>query len=224
MKGAGTADGNDIPEAHAAGLERDIDVIVKVLGRLAPPGAAGWHARQHHADNPIQIGAHPDRLVEWILERKQFVRSVGGQHGHVAHGVVIFFGQEAAASQVKLIDLGILGQGGDQPAIVFSVQVAKFLGKDAHRHAPRHGVDGPEKSKVIVAQAIHGDALLRGGVAFRRLDAADDNIGRPEPLDVLERVLHAAFAKSHQGDDGRGADDDAQHGQERTQLMQPQAA
>ena len=65
----------------------------------------------------------------------------------------------------------------------------------------------------------------RAGVAFvRRLDAADDDVGRALPLDVFQGVVHGAFAERHQRDDRRRADDDAEHRQEGPQLVQPQAA
>ena len=85
--------------------------------------------------------------------------------------------------------------------------------------------DRLEAVVVVVGQAIDGDhgAALRRGIVGR-LDAADDDVGGALAGDVVEGVLHAAFAEGHQRDDRQRADDDAEHRQDRAQLVQPQAA
>ena len=41
---------------------------------------------------------------------------------------------------------------------------------------------------------------------------------------LLERILHAPLAEPHHGDERAGADDDAEHGEDGAQLVQPEAA
>ena len=59
---------------------------------------------------------------------------------------------------------------------------------------------------------------------LRRLDAAHDDVGGAQVLDLLLGLVADAFAHGHQPDDGGDADEDAQHGQRGPQLVQHQRA
>src|SRR5262249_16003831 len=112
----------------------------------------------------------------------------------------------------EAVDVRVRRGGGDAPGVEAPLQVADVLREDAHRPHPHHRLDHGAAVVVVPGQAVVGHP--RGPLAVRlvdRLDAADDDVGRPLAADVLQRVLHAALADGHQGDDRRGADDDAVH-------------
>jgi hypothetical protein len=70
----------------------------------------------------------------------------------------------------------------------------------------------------IALAALFGDFLL-----FRRFDAAQDDVLAAEVLDLLLRLEAGSLANRQHGNDRTNAEDDAQHGQQRSQPVQLKA-
>src|SRR5439155_19413054 len=58
---------------------------------------------------------------------------------------------------------------------------------------------------------------------FGRLNAAEDDVLDAEFLDLFLRFKARAFANGEHGDDRADAEHDAEHGEQRTELVQPEA-
>ena len=220
---------DDVAEPAPRGLQRDVDVVVEILGRLAAAGAAGRHALLDDADDLESWPLEHDGLADRVVERKQLVgrgcaprtatlrkrspspsmrkrpRASSSLFTSTYSGVV--------APRAGRCDMPVAG-GGSRAGRRASAR-ARVIDCDA---------SGTSRSRLI-GQAVVGDERPRRRRRIvRRLDAADDDVGRALPLDLVEGVLHRALAEGHQRDDRRDADDDAEDRQERAQLVQPQAA
>ena len=60
-----------------------------------------------------------ETLAERIAERKERVGHVGAEDCNVFHLLIVVVVEESAASQLDLVDRGVLGEGGDHAAVEF---------------------------------------------------------------------------------------------------------
>ena len=58
-------------------------VGVEVLGRLAPPRAAGRHAVLEHADNFVKVLPEAHRFADRVAEGEELLGYLGAEDGHV---------------------------------------------------------------------------------------------------------------------------------------------
>ena len=78
---------DDLAEAGAVGGQRDVDVLVEVLGGQAAAGSGrGGLVRRHADDAEIMIFADADRLADGIAIREELLGDLGTQHGDVGRG------------------------------------------------------------------------------------------------------------------------------------------
>ena len=115
----------------------------------------------------------------------------------------------------------VVGRGGDDThvpilAAEFDLQVARQLRDDALDVA-RVACEGVR----VVDRDAHALIEHDGNAAAERLPRIDGEEGRAERLETrLDGLLRSA-AERHHRDDGADTDDDAQHRQERPQLVGP---
>ena len=212
-------------------LQRDVDVVVEVLGRLA--AAACRRSASAPRATPTtcrsRLPEH-DRLAERVLEREQLVGDVRAEHARRCRIVQRRPRRSGTgrAAMLELVDVGVLRRGADDPAVVHA---GPGGGSPAGRsRIGTHADDGRrcvcEPLVVVVGQAVDGDercgrrcAESSGGLTLRtmmlvapcRLMSSRASCMLPSPNAISAMT-------------GAGADDDAEHRQERPQLVQPQAA
>src|SRR5882762_8619340 len=201
-------------DAVAPGLQGDQDLLVGVAetARRSLGGQDTDDLERDAADLDF-LADHGGRIpVEHVGNRR-------AEH-RVAPTSFIFSRREHPARRegVVLHD-GIVGRGADDTyvpvlAAEFDLQVARQLRDDALDVArvAREGVR-------IVDRDAHALIEHDGNPAAERLPRIDGEEGRAERLETrLDGLLRPA-AERHHRDDGADTDDDAQHRQERPQLV-----
>ena len=113
-------------------------------------------------------------------------------------------------------------------AVNAAADVPDIFAHDAARHDDGDARDGGfDAFNVGVGQAVLQDVALAAFVGdflfFGRLDAAEDDVLAAEVLDLFLRFKARAFANGEHGDDRADAEHDAEHGEQRTELVQPEA-
>ena len=125
---------------------------------------------------------------------------------------------------LQVVHLQILRRAADERTSVDLVEIAGLLANLAHRHGlQQRGHVGHDAVVVVAQQAVGDDEAAAARDVGGRLDAADDDVVGAQILDLLLGLVADALAHGHQPDDGRHADENAQHGQAGAQLVQQQA-
>ena len=201
-------------DAVAAGLQRNQDLLVRI------PESSRRALRRQDADdlewNPANLNLLPDHRGRIPVEH---VRNRRAEH-RVAAAPLVFTRREHSAGRDRVVlDRRIVGCGADDAHIpvlpeVLDLQVAGQLGHDAFDVAriPR------QRGRVIDRDA-HALVEHDRDPAPKRLSGINRQQRRAECLQPRLHGLLGSAAERHHRDHRADADDDAQHRQERPQLV-----
>src|SRR5262249_54860986 len=144
---AALANDDALAEADAARADRDVDVLVEVLPRLAAGGPTQL-AILDDADDHVLFLVQDNALADDVLEGEQLLGHARAQDDHVAKPLrvalvhlVLAVHEEAAHGHLEAVDLRIVLGGGDDPGVEHPLVAAHLVGENAHRHLADHGLD-----------------------------------------------------------------------------------
>src|SRR5262249_8261568 len=124
-----------VAEPHPASLQRNVNVVIELLGGLAAAAAPGWHALRHYPHDPVEMLSDANRLPQGIVVRKKILGDFGTQDCNIEHLVVVIINQKSAGSRLEFIDGRILRRGGDQATIPHMLQSPDLLRENPHGDA-----------------------------------------------------------------------------------------
>ena len=202
-------------DAVAGRLQRDEDLLVGVEeGALR--SLLGQRAHDLEGDAPDQ-DLLPDHRVAVGIEQRG---DGGADHRHPPPGRIVARGVHAAGRDRVVVYGDVVGRGAydvhvDVLVALLHLEVVAQLG-----HHRAHVARVVRERRVV----IHGEAhpVAAGDAAHEALAGVHAQQRRPERLNaVLHGLLRTGAERDHR-DHGAHADNDAQHGEQRAQLVGPQ--
>src|ERR1700687_3124026 len=109
------------------GVERNVNIVVELLGRLTSSRAARGHARTDDTNDDeisqILKTFETDCFAKRVLEREKLIGNIRNQHGDIAHPGLILIRQKTPRRHFELMDGGILRSAADQPTRYVVLQI-----------------------------------------------------------------------------------------------------
>ena len=173
----------------------------------------------------VEVLVDLDGQADGIGKSEQLLRRLLRDDAHVVRGVAVAVFDESAAIHAQMVQVEVLGRAADQPHLGGVLAEPHFALDLAHRHGLLNHRDIGDDALVVVPQHAVGNEqrIAQLGGRLSRLDAPHDDVVRTQILDLLLRLVADPFAHGHQPDHGRDADQDAQDGQARPELVQQEA-
>ena len=214
------------PKQSLVGREGDVHVAVVVLRPEAGTNTGrGAFALRHSDDTVIVVLVDPNCLAKRIFHRKQHLGRLRRNHGHIIIALVVQPGDKPAAGQDQAVEFLVVGQDAHHPGLELTIEVAHVLAElpdRRHRHHGRNGVF--DTSHVREGQAVTVQTLVPVELVFLgRLDAADDDVGCPQLLDLLDGFVTGGLADGQHGDHRAHPQHDPQYREGGTKLVSRQA-
>ena len=129
---------DDLAEPGAVGRERDVDVLVEILGGQAAARAGRGGLVRRHADDPeVVILADADRLADRIAIGEELLGGLGAEHGDVGAIEQVGVGQESAVVHVLAGQLEEVGVDPDDAPLDLLLEVADVLAELPQRRRAR---------------------------------------------------------------------------------------
>ena len=149
------------PNRRQLVLERDVNVVVEVFGRLAAAAAAGRHALLDDADDAGRTGCASDRLAERVLEREQFVGGLRAEDAvHCSRSLSSLSMRNRPRAISSLFTSAYSGTVPTSGRSTRSFEVAGFAREDAHRHdrdTDRVVSNVSNSFEIVAHEAVAGD-------------------------------------------------------------------
>ena len=191
---------------HRGGVGHD-DLVVGVEPALVALGL-------EDADDQEVDALHLDRLAEGVFVAEEVLHGRRPEDGDAGHAERFALGERAASLDLEAADAEVGGRGPDDAAagvlvVVLHLGAASDEWGDALEawHALEDGLGVLEGEGLLAAGGHAAEAALAG--------AHDEQVGAHRRHAVHDLAAGACGQGEH-GDDGADADDDAEHGEERT--------
>ena len=221
----------DFAVAHFHRLQRNKHAIGGgfVLRLRAVVGLGLVPAGLHDANDLIIIPAHADVFAQRGFHREQQRHHLRAQHANARPAVHVVFREEATADDAVVAHGGIPRNGADNFAIHTVADVPDVVADVARRQDDGDTGDGfADALRIVVGDAVLQHitlaALIGNILIVGRFAAPDDDVLAAQTFDLFLRLVAGAFADGEHGDNRAHAKHNAQHGEQRAQAMQPEAA
>ena len=185
-------------------------------------------ARLHDTNDLIIIAANADVFAQRRFQREQQRHHLRPEHADAGPGVHVIFSKEATAGDGLVAHGGIPRNRADDFTIHAAADVPDIVADVARGQDDRDpGNGGGDAFRIGVGDTVLQHitlAALRGFLFVGRFDAANDDVLAAKTFDLFLCFVTGTFADGEHGDHRAHAKHNAQHGEQRAQAMQPEAA